>query len=116
MANLETMAQHPPDECNAEWEWLMKELGLAPEYFLAIYEAVRQGRWRAARDPKAYLKTVAKREAAEMELLAEGDARLVFPSEIKDGDSGKLSQEERLGYMQHELDANSDNSVRSCAC
>jgi hypothetical protein len=105
MAKLETIARHPPDECNAEWEWLMKELGLAPEYFLAIYEAVRQGRWRTARDPKAYLKTVAKREATEMELPAEGDARLVFPGETKDGDGGKLSQEERLGYMQHELDS-----------
>lgn len=105
MAVLETVSQRPPDECNAEWEWLMEQLGLRPEYFLAIYEAVRQGRWRGARDPKAYLKTVAKRKAAAMELPAEGDARLVFPGEMKDVDGGKLSQEERLGYMQHEVDS-----------
>ena len=69
-ATLEAVAQRPPDEANAEWEWLMEQLELGPEYFLAIYEAVQEGRWRGARDPKAYLKTVAKRVAAEMELPA----------------------------------------------
>ena len=101
MAVLETVSRQSPDEANAEWEWLMEQLGLGPEYFLAIYEAVRQGRWRGARDPKAYLKTVAKREAAEMELPAQEDARLVFPGEME-SDGEKLSQEERLDYIQHE--------------
>src|SRR5579859_555220 len=103
MAVLETIAQRPPDECNAEWEWLMRELGLGPEYFLAVYEAVRQGRWRGAQNPKAYLKTVARREAAQMELPAEGDARLVFPGEIE-SEGEAVSQEERLDYMQHQYD------------
>lgn len=104
MRMLETVAHRPPDEANAEWEWLLEELGLGPEYFLAIYEAVRQGRWRTARDPKAYLKTVAKREAAEMELPAQGDARLVFPGEIE-CEGEEITQEERLDYMQHQYDS-----------
>ena len=103
MVVLETVAQRPPDECNAEWEWLMKELGLGPDYFLAVYEAVRQGRWRRAQDPRAYLKTVAKREAAEMELTTPEDAVLIFPGEIE-SDGEMLSQEERLDYMQHQYD------------
>ena len=41
---LETVATRRPDEAEPEWAWVMKELELGPEYFLAIYEAVRQGR------------------------------------------------------------------------
>lgn len=104
IAILEAVAQRPPDEVNAEWEWLMEQLGLGAEYFLAIYEAVREGRWRGAKDPRAYLKTVAKRLAAEMELPSREDARLVFPGEIE-CDGEQLSQEERLDYMQHQYDS-----------
>lgn len=60
---LEIIALRRPDEAEAEWAWLMKELELGPEYFLAIYEAVRQGRWRDSENPGAYIKSVAKREA-----------------------------------------------------
>ena len=104
MAMLEAVAQRPPDQAGAEWEWLMEQLGLGPEYFLAIYEAVQEGRWRGARDPKAYLKTVARRVAAEMELPAQGDARLVFPGEIE-CDGEEVTQEERLDYMQYQQDS-----------
>ena len=104
MTVLEAVSRRPPDECNAEWEWLMKELGLSPDYFLAIYEVVRRGRWRGARDPKAYLKTVAKRGAAEMELRVAEDAVLVFPGEIE-SEGETITQEERLAYMQREYDS-----------
>ena len=60
---LEIIASKLPDEAETEWAWLMKELELGPEYFLAIYEAVRQGRWRESDNPGAYIKSVAKREA-----------------------------------------------------
>jgi hypothetical protein len=60
---LDSVASKRPDEAEAEWAWLMKELELGPEYFLAIYEAVRQGRWRESENPGAYIKSVAKREA-----------------------------------------------------
>lgn len=60
---LEKIATTRPDHADAEWAWLMKQLDLGPEYFLAIYEAVRQGRWRRAENPAGYLKAAAKREA-----------------------------------------------------
>jgi hypothetical protein len=46
----------------------MCELGLPLHYFLALLEAIQQGRWRTAKNPRAYVKTVAKREAAKMGL------------------------------------------------
>lgn len=98
---LETISKSQPDACNAGWEWLMAQIGLGPEYFLAIHEAVRQGRWRTAENPRAYLKTVAKREAWRMGLLSEdsGD-ELVF----MDGDE-ELSSEEKLDFALHKQDA-----------
>lgn len=104
LAVLEAIAGRPPDEANAEWEWLMYQLGVGPEYFLAIYAAIQQGRWRAANNPKAYLKTVAKREASKIDAQAERSAELVFPGEIE-CDGEEISQEERLDSMQHELDS-----------
>ena len=110
LAVLEAVARRPPDEANAEWEWLMDQLSLGPEYFLAIYAAIQQGRWRTANNPKAYLKTVAKREASKIDAPAEG-AELVFPGEIE-CDGEEISQEERLDSMQHEMDRYSHASSR----
>ena len=59
---LEVLAQKPPDRAEAEWVWVMEQLELGPEYFLAIYEAVRQGGWREAENPAGYIKKVAQRE------------------------------------------------------
>jgi hypothetical protein len=45
---------------------LLRELGLPMDTFSAVLEAVQQGRWRTARNPKAYVKTVARREFKKM--------------------------------------------------
>lgn len=71
MAILDAAAQRPGDEINEEWEWLVEQLGLPEDYFLAVAEAIRQGRWRNAKNPRTYVKTVAKREAVKMGLLSE---------------------------------------------
>ncbi len=36
---LEAASVSPPDELNAEWEWLMKELGLPLDWWLAVTAA-----------------------------------------------------------------------------
>jgi len=64
------------DSC---WISLTKEfLRLPLDYVLAVQEAVRQGRWRRAKNPRAYLRKVATIEAVKTG-LAEGkpDTRLV---------------------------------------
>ncbi len=67
---LETAAKLGVEKSSAIWMWMMQELQLGPQYFLAIREAVGQGRWRTAKNPKTYIKTVAKREAVKMGLVA----------------------------------------------
>ena len=63
---LEAASHRPGDEINDEWEWLLDQLDLSAECFLAVLETIRQGRWRTAKNPRAYVKTVAKREARKM--------------------------------------------------
>lgn len=74
---LETAARLGVEQSSAIWMWMMQELRLGPQYFLAIHEAVQQGRWRTAKNPRTYIKTVAKREALKMELVNERSGKLV---------------------------------------
>jgi hypothetical protein len=101
MAVLETVSERQPDECNAEWEWLLQQLGLGPAYFPAIYETLREGRWRKAKDPRAYIKTVAQRIANKGDPATSGETELVFPGMIE-VDGAELGQEERLEHMLNE--------------
>jgi len=104
LAVLEAAAQPGSRVSDGEWQWLMQQLDLGPEYFLAIREAVRQGRWRAAKNPKAYIKTVAKREATRMCLSPKSTDELVFPAAIE-VDGEEVSQEERLDHMLYQHDS-----------
>lgn len=83
--------------------WIMQELRLGPQYFLAIREAVQQGRWRTAKNPKAYIKTVAKREALKMGLVNEDSGNLVPIGKTRSDGEG-ISGEEALEYLGHQYD------------
>jgi hypothetical protein len=104
LAVLEAASQLRPEQTNAEWEWLMQQLGLGPQYFLAVREAVHQGRWRNAKNPKAYIKTVAKREALKMGLLADRSEDLVLIGGTRIGGE-EISSEENLDYLSHQFDS-----------
>jgi len=101
---LETAAQLEVEQSSAVWVWLMQELRLGPQYFLAVRAAVQQGRWRTAKNPKTYIKTVAKREALKMGLLTErsDDFVLIGPTR---SEGEEISGEEELGYMDHQYDS-----------
>ena len=100
---LETAAKLSVEQSSAVWMWIMQELRLGPQYFLAIREAVQQGRWRTAKNPKTYIKTVAKREALKMGLVTEDSGNLVTVG--GGGSEGEgISGEEALEYLVHEYD------------
>lgn len=100
---LETAAQLGVEQSSAVWVWLLHELRLGPQYFLAVREAVQQGNWRTAKNPRAYIKTVAKREAMKMGLLPErsNDFVLIGPTHSEDEET---SGEEELEYMSHQYE------------
>jgi hypothetical protein len=101
---LETAARLSVEQSSAVWVWIMQELRLGPQYFLAIREAVQQGRWRTAKNPKAYLKTVAKQEALKMGLVPEDSANLV-PIGRSRSEGEETSGEEALEYLGHHYDS-----------
>lgn len=47
----------------------MRELKMPLDAYFAVMEALRQGRWRDAKDPRAYVKTVARREVLKAQLI-----------------------------------------------
>ena len=101
---LETAAKLSVEQSSAVWVWIMQELRLGPQYFLAIREAVQQGRWRTAKNPKTYLKTIAKREAVKMGLVNEDRGNLV-PVGSSGSDGEETSSEEALEYLGHHYDS-----------
>src|ERR1017187_6694407 len=61
---LERAAKTPSDLSDAETIHLMKFLLHLPlSYFLAVRAVIRQSRWRASRNPIAYVRKSAQREA-----------------------------------------------------
>ncbi|MGZ4830163.1 MAG: hypothetical protein ACXV5J_09725 [Candidatus Angelobacter sp.] len=102
--SLETAAKLSVEQSSAVWVWLMQELRLGPQYFLAIREAVQQGRWRTAKNPKTYIKTVAKREALKKGLLNDSGGNLV-PIGSNRSDGEEISGEEALEYLGHQYDS-----------
>lgn len=96
---LEKVQQGRPDEAEAEWAWLMEQLGLRPEHFLGLHEAVQQGRWRTAADPKAYLKTAARREQRAQHRMEHRDNLVLMPGNGINGE--KTGVEEELEFMVH---------------
>src|SRR5438270_1168158 len=104
MGVLETAAKLSVEQSSAVWVWIMQELRLGPQYFLAVREAVRQGRWRTAKNPKTYIKTVAKREALKMGLVTEDSGNLV-PVGSSRSDGEETSSEEALEYLGHHYDS-----------
>ena len=61
---LESAAKDSVEQSSAVWVWIMEVLRLGPHYFLAIRDAVQQGRWRTAKNPKTYMKTYKDRRQA----------------------------------------------------
>jgi len=100
---LETAAKLGVEESSAIWMWMMQELRLGPQYFLAVREAVQQGRWRTAKNPRTYIKIVAKREAAKMELVNENSDTLVSVGSSRSAGE-EVSSEEALEYLGHHYD------------
>jgi hypothetical protein len=101
---LETAAKLGVEQSSAVWVWIMQELRLGPQYFLAIREAVQQGRWRTAKNPKTYIKTVAKRQALSMGLVNEDSGNLVPIGKTR-SDGEEISGEEALEYLGHQYDS-----------
>jgi hypothetical protein len=102
IAILEAAFSSPPDEMEDEWDWLMQELGFPYEHYEALVEAIKQGRWRQAKNPRAYVKTVAKREALKMGLVQMAPDDTIPASAMKGPDGSKIPYEQAMEGLIHD--------------
>lgn len=101
---LQEFASKPPEEMGDEWGLLLKKLGLTYDYYLAVCEVLKQGRWATAKYPRAYVKYAATIEARKMHLsIPHKDDTLEFADSHIEfvGGSGEIDKHE----AQLEMDA-----------
>jgi hypothetical protein len=82
---LENAVQSTANEADDHWRLLMKQLKLPLETFSAVVLAIQQGRWRNAKSPGAYIKTVARREALKFEPLPSDHGFVTLLDQPTDG-------------------------------
>lgn len=75
---------------------------MSAEDYFALREAIRQGRWRNAKNPKAYIKTVARREALQEKVATVADDPLVWVPVTSDG--ANFSTEHSLDHISYVRD------------
>ena len=84
------------------WSWLMTEvLELPMRHLPAVQLVLVQRRWQSAKDPKAYLCKVARREAAKMESSGAQGGTLNIPKNVYDEDGQPLSQQEYIDHLSY---------------
>jgi hypothetical protein len=88
-------------EDEAFWISITRDvLGLRLAYMPAVYETIRQGRWKKATDPTRYLKTAAKREAVKQGLIeSRTDKRLISLSSGTSQQGKSISPENYFDYL-----------------
>lgn len=95
---LESAARESPNTISSEWNWILQQLKLPLEYFPHVLEAIRQGRWKTARNPKTYLRRVAWLESIKAEREFEESNPLKAVALPADG---SLSMEDALEHFAH---------------
>lgn len=103
-AIFELAAATPIEGHDSEWVWLTKDiLKLSLIHIPAVQETLKQGRWRNAKNQKAYIKTVAKREAAGMKLLDDPteNLHLKIPN-LVDEDGKRLGHDAYIDYLSYD--------------
>jgi hypothetical protein len=95
---LESAARESPDAISSEWSRILQRLKLPLEFFPYVLEAIQQGRWKTARNPKSYIGRVAWRESAKAERKFE-DSNPLKPVALPA--DGSLSMEDALEHFAH---------------
>ena len=110
---LKRAATDPPKLNDEEIVALMKSLPLPLCYFSAVQEAVRQGKWRNARNPVGYIRTVAERQAPRIG-LADDPAEKIHLN-VPSIDGQRLSHDQYLDYLSYD-GPTKQNGIWSAGC
>ena len=103
---LESALQNPGDQLNDEWAWLLEQFDIGPEEYPVLLGALRQGRWRAAKNPRAYLKTVVRREVLKEQIATEKRDNLVLMSATSDEEGRSVERSlDHISYLYDTAEA-----------
>jgi hypothetical protein len=105
IAMLESVAQGSPDAVSSEWSWILERLKLPLEFFPYVSEAIQQGRWRTADNPKSYIRKVAWRESTKAEREFEDSNPLKPVALPADGSLSMEDALEHFGYLSDTAEA-----------
>jgi hypothetical protein len=106
LAIFEAASQKPGDEINDEWRWLLQQLRMPADDYLALCEALRQGRWRNAENPKAYVKRVVRLEVLHEEVATDANDPLVLMPATSEGEGPSVEQSlDHISYVRDTSEA-----------
>lgn len=98
---------------DAEWTLLVTGiLELPITYLPAVQTAVHQGRWRNAKNPKAYIRRVALREARSMRSGRNPKStRLTIPANLQNDEGEALSVEQYIDFLCADVGAVKEEGI-----
>lgn len=100
LAIFEQAAATPLQGHDHQWVWLIADVLKMPICYLpAVQVALRQGRWRSAKNPRGYIKTVAQREAVALGLAPMSDKGLGLTVPRIPGEQRSMSHDQYIDYM-----------------
>ncbi|HET9836941.1 MAG TPA: hypothetical protein VFR84_01820 [Candidatus Angelobacter sp.] len=102
---LSRIAAQPFEACEAEWKEVLGGLRLGLIYVPAIQTVLKEGRWKEAPNPAAYVRKAARRAAVRLGLVDRRPQRdrEVLACELKyeDEQGQALGHDDRLGTALH---------------
>jgi hypothetical protein len=96
--------QTQPEDPEPAVDWLALVTGvleLPIRYLPAVQQALAQGRWRKAKNPKAYIRTVAKRTLAT-DSRRDPKSTLEIPKNVCDEEGQPLSYQDYIDYQSYD--------------
>jgi hypothetical protein len=102
---LSRVASRPFEECEAEWKEVLGRLRLGMGYVPAIQSVLKEGRWKDAANPLAYVRKSAVRAAARLGIvdIRPRQDREVLACDLRyeDEQGQELDHDDRLGAALH---------------
>lgn len=105
---LSAVASQPFESCEAEWKEVLRALRLGILYVPAIQSVLKEGRWKSAPNPIAYVRKSAVRTAVRMGIvdIRPNQDREVLACDLRfeDEEGRELDHDDKLGMALHDYE------------
>jgi len=102
---LSAVSSRPFEACEAEWKEVLRRLRLGILYVPAIQSVLKEGRWKNAANPIAYVRKASVRAAVQLGIvyIRPHQDREVLACDLRYEDEGgnQLTHDDKLGAVLH---------------